>query len=89
MEISRNNKYSDMQEVASGISGYGHDEYGAKCDAYYDLESKEEKLKIIIDYAMNVYAIKLSEEQVEKIFVFLEGDFEGEAGLFYAFEELK
>lgn len=91
--IEKDDRYSNMQQVAAAISGYEHlgDFTSAKCDYYYELKTKEEKLENISEYAMNVYNIFLKDFEILKVYDFLElsKNINNQNDRWTAFEELK
>lgn len=83
--------YNNLQLIASNISGY--DQYSgmsARDDGYYDCDTKEEKLAYIIcmgNCGMCGEA-PVSVMEAEKIYNFLEFEFDGICEKEDAFEEL-
>ncbi len=82
---------NDLQEVASGISGYGpYDNTGAKDDFYYDLSALdiEAQIEHVVFYGIGVYGIILNREEALKVIGFLNRQFTNSNDTFWAFDEL-
>lgn len=83
---------NNLQKTVSMISGYDRDldMSSARDDFYYDeCETHEEKKSHIASYGVNVDDITLlSSEDISKIYLFLETEFENENQKWHAFENL-
>lgn len=82
---------NNLQKIVAEISGYDHknDYSGAKNDAYYECESRSDKLKFIIEYSDHADGIiPVSKDEAEKVFSVLECD-GGQNEHYHAFEGLK
>ncbi len=80
---------SDLQKVASAISGYEPHETSTIDDFYYDLQDADAKKQHIQVYAMECLGISLTAKDSEKIYAFLETEFEDEDSRFTKFNALK
>ena len=89
MSIIKRQYKNELQEVAGAISGYGHDESGARDDGYYECLTIADRINYIKELADVLYDIYLSDIETNQILDFLDFDHDGTNDWYYAFEMLK
>lgn len=84
-----NPNLSNVQNMIESISGYAPGRNSPRDDYYYEeCTTQPEKMNAIIEYAYEVYGLKLTTKEVFDIYGFLETNFMDESDRHTAFNEL-